>query len=376
MSDQYDAIVLGAGAIGSAATYHLSKRGLDVLALERYGIPHTMGSSHGITRLHSLTKARGGEYVRVAKRAYELWEELESESGETLYHRTGHVRGWPAGGDGHRGRSSDAIEGLEANDLPYEELTGSETNERWPGYDLPEDHEVLFQPDSGFLDPELSISTHVRQAARHGADVRGHERVVDWQADDDGVRVRTEKGAYEGDELVITVGAWAAKFVDELEAVAVPERRVMAWLQPERPELFEPERFPTFSVDVEEGYYYGAPIHRVPGFKFGNRPRVREVIDPDEMSRETTAGEEEVLRGFAERYFPDGAGPTTRMTACIITMTPDEQFVVDRHPDHDNVTFTGGFSGSGFHASSAIGELLAELTTDETPTLDRTAFAL
>lgn len=376
MTDRYDVIVLGVGAIGSAATYHLSLRGREVLGLERHGIPHAMGSSHGISRLHSLSSSRGGEYVRIARRAYELWEALSAATGEELFHRTGHVRAWPADGDGHRGGIDDAIDALEENGLEYERLTGAAVNDRWPGYSLPDDHEVCYQPDSGFLDPEFTVSTHVRQAARHGAEVRAHERVVDWRADDDGVRVRTEKGAYEADELVVTAGAWAATFVEELVGVAVPERRVMAWLQPTDPDRFLPENFPTFSVDIAEGYHYGAPTYRVPGFKVGNRPRVREVIDPDTMSREVTAAEEELLRAFAGRYFPAGAGPTARLTACIVTMTPGERFVVDRHPDHDNVTFTGGFSGSGFHVSSAVGELLADLTTGEEPAVDPAAFAL
>jgi len=376
MTDDYDAIVIGIGAVGSAAAYHLAARGLDTLGLERYGIAHTMGSSHGSTRIHSLTTGRGPDYVPIKRRALDLWRDLEAESGETLFRETGHVRAWPAAGGGHRGGIGDAVAALEAGGVDYERMDGAAANERFPGYGLPPDHEVLFQPDSGFLDPELAISTHARCAARRGATIRAHERVVDWRADGDGVRVRTDQGSYRADDLVLAAGSWAASFVDELEGVAVPERRTMAWLQPREPDAFEPDAFPTFSVDVPEGYYYGTPVYRVPGFKIGNRPRVREVVDPDEMPREATAAEEEVLRDAAERYFPRGAGPTTRLSACLITMTPGEQFVVDRHPDHANVTFTGGFSGSGFHVSAAVGELLADLTTGDDPALDPATFAL
>lgn len=376
MTDDYDAVVIGIGAVGSAAAYHLAARGLDTLGLERYGIPHTMGSSHGSTRIHSLTTGRGPDYVPIKRRALDLWRDLEAESGETLFRETGHVRAWPAAGGGHRGGVADAVAALEASGVDYERTDGAAVNERFPGYDLPPDHEVLYQPDSGFLDPELAISTHARRAARRGATIRAHERVVDWRADDDRVRVRTDQGTYRADDLVLAAGSWAASFVDELDGVAVPERRTMAWLQPREPDAFEPDAFPTFSVDVPEGYYYGTPIHRVPGFKIGNRPRVREVVDPDEMPREATAAEEEVLRDAAGRYFPGGAGPTTRLSACLITMTPGEQFVVDRHPDHANVTFTGGFSGSGFHVSAAVGELLADLTTGDEPALDPATFAL
>lgn len=376
MTDRYDVIVVGVGALGSAATYHLARRGVDVLGLERHGIPNSMGSYHGMTRGHSLTKPRP-DYVPMAERALTLWEHLSEEAGERLFRRTGHLRGWP-GGDGraYRGGFEDACEVLDDAGIEFETLTGAETNDRWPGYDLPPEHDVIYQPDSGVLDSELTVSTYVRQAFRHGAEIRAHEPVVDWHHSTESVRVRTSKGSYEADDLVVTAGAWAATLVDEFDGLLVPERRTMAWFQPDDPDRFHPDRFPAFSLDVEEGYYYGAPIHRAPGVKLGNRPLVREVIDPDRMCRAATASEEEVLRRFAERYFPDGAGPTTRMTACTITMTPDERFVIDRHPTYDRVAVAGGFSGSGFHVSSAGGELLADIVTDTEPTLDPETFSL
>ena len=373
----HDVIVAGVGAVGSAACYHLAARGLDVVGIERHGIPHTMGSSHGITRLHSLTSGRSAAYVAAAERALERWRALEAETGETLFVETGHVRGWPAGdGDGHRGGPADARAALDERGVDYELLDGAAANERWPGYELPPDHRVLYQPDSGFLDPELAISAAARAAADRGAEIRAHERVRDWTADGDGVRVRTDRTTHAADRLVLAVGAWAAEFVDDLAAVSVPERRVMCWFQPDEPADFRPGRFPTFSLDVGEGYCYGSPIHRVPGFKIGDRPAERRTVDPETMPRETTAADEARLRRLVESHFPAGAGPVTRRSACVLTMTPDEGFLVDRHPEHPNVLYTGGFSGSGFHTASAVGELLADLATEASPALDPGPFRL
>lgn len=373
---RHDVIVVGVGGVGSAATYHLARRGLDVVGLERFDIPHDMGSSHGVTRSLSLTKSRGPAYVPIAQRALRLWRDLEEECGEQLFHRTGSVRAVPPDGEGHRGTFDDAIRACEVHDLPHDVLTGSELNDRFPGFELPTDHRVIFQPDGGFLDPEACITAHVRRAQAHGATVRAREPVHDWQPIDEGVRVQTGKDTYEADRLVVAAGSWAAEFVDELEAVAVPERRVMAWLQPKEPELYLPDSFPIFSIDVEEGYFYGSPIHRVPGFKFGRRPKIRERVDPDEMPRKTNRQDEEILRAFAERRLPAGAGPTMRMQACIVTMSPDEGFVIDTHPDHPQVSFAAALSGSGFHVSSAVGELLADMATDSDPAVSPEPFGL
>lgn len=374
--NRHDVIVVGVGGIGSAATYHLARRGVDVLGLEQFDIPHEMGSSHGVTRLFTLTKTRGPSYVPIAKRAVKLWQNLEEEREKQLFHRTGAVRAWPADGEGHRGTFKNARNACDDHSIQYDTLSGAELNERFPGFDLPPDHDVIFQPDGGFLDPEACITAHVNAAQTCGATVKARESAFDWQPTDDGVRVRTGKAEYEADKLVVTAGAWASQMIGELEGLAVPERRVMMWLQPKKPDLYLPDAFPIFSLDVEEGYFYGSPTHRVPGFKFGRRPRIRERVDPDAMARETTRQDEEILRSFAERYLPDGAGPTMRMQACIVTMSPDEGFIIDTHPRHPQVNFAAGLSGSGFQVSSAVGELLADMATDEEPAIDPAVFGL
>ena len=376
MSSRYDVITIGVGGVGSAAVYHLADHGLDVLGLEQFGIPHQQGSSHGITRSLSLTKARGPSYVPIAMRAYDLWQDLETESGDDLFFPTGHVRAWPGGGGGHRGTIEDALEGCRAHSLDHETLTGAELNERFPGFDLPADHDVIYQPDGGYLDPEACITAHVQQAQARGAEIRAQEPVRRWEPSGDGVRVETSKGEYEADRLVVTTGAWASKFLDVLADVLVPERRVMVWLQPTDMVKYQPSNFPVFSIDVDEGYYYGSPIHRVPGFKFGRRPRIREAVDPDSMQRAATPQDEEILRRFAEEYLPEGAGPTMRIQTCIVTFSPDSGFLIDSHPDYPQVTFGAGFSGSGFHVSSAVGELLADLATETDPRVDPSPFRL
>jgi sarcosine oxidase len=360
MDRSYDVIVLGVGGMGSAATAHLADRGVDVLGLERYDVPHGYGSSHGVTRIIRLAYYEHPEYVPLLRRAYELWRELETAHDQRLLYRTGSVDAGPAGDPLVEGSKRSC----ESHDIEYERLTSAELTERYPGYQLPEGYEAVFQPDGGFLVPERCIVAHVERAHRAGATIRARERVVDWRATGDGVRVETDAGVYEADRLVITAGAWAARFVDALDEVAVPERQVLGWFQPEKPERFEPDRFPVWNLQVPEGRYYGFPVYGVPGFKLGRYHHREEHVDPDAFEREPTQADERLLREFAERYFPAGAGPTMRLETCLFTNTPDEHFVLDTLPDLPQVTVAAGFSGHGFKFASVVGEILADLALD------------
>jgi sarcosine oxidase len=252
-------------------------------------------------------------------------------------------------------------ESCRLHDLPHEVLTGSELHRRYPGYRLPDDHLALVQPEGGFLAPEKCIVSYVTAAQAHGAEIHARERVLEWEPLEGGVRVRTDRGAYEADKLVVTAGAWDGELVDVLDGLAVPERQVLAWLQPTRPERFRPENFPVFNLLVDEGRFYGFPVHGVPGFKFGKYHHLEEVVDPETLDRETHDHDEQLLRDFAERYFPDGCGPTMDLQTCMFTNTPDNHFVIDVHPDYEQVSFASPCSGHGYKFASVIGEIMADL---------------
>ncbi len=354
----YDAIVLGVGGMGSAACYHLARRGKRVLGLERYDVPHAMGSSHGVNRIIRLAYYEHPSYVPLLRRAYELWRDLETGFGERLLHITGSIDASDRDGEVFHG----SLRSCEIHDLPHEILTSEELTRRYPGYRLPEDHLALFQPDGGFLLSERCIVAHVVAAQVAGAEIRARERVLAWEPAGDGVRIETDRGSYSGERLVVCVGAWIGQLVPEVMGLARPERQVLAWLQPTRPELFEPDRCPVFNLTVPEGRYYGFPVFGVPGFKVGRYHHREEQVDPDAMLREPEAADEALLRAFTSRYFPDAAGPTMALKACLFTNTPDEHFIVDRHPTYPQVILASPCSGHGFKFCSVIGEILADLT--------------
>lgn len=356
-SHRYDVIVIGVGGMGSAAVYHLARRGKRVLGLERYDIPHAMGSSHGVTRIIRLAYYEHPSYVPLLRRSYELWRELEKQFGEKLLYITGSIDAGPEVFEG-------SLMSCELHDLPHEVLTGKQLAERYPAYHLPHDTMALLQPEGGFLLSERCIVAHVMLAMALGAEVHGREKVLDWQPLGDGVRVTTDRATYEADRLVTTAGAWAGQLVESLAGLAVPERQVLAWLHPTRPEWFTPERFPVFNLVVDEGRYYGFPAFSVPGFKFGRYHHLDEQVNPDTVDREGHPRDEQILRAFAEKYFPDGAGPTMALKVCMFTNSPDEHFILDLHPNYPQVSFAAGFSGHGYKFCSLVGEVMADLAID------------
>jgi sarcosine oxidase len=357
VAERYDVVVVGVGGMGSAALYHLACRGKRVLGLERFDVPHEHGSSHGLTRIIRQAYFEHPSYVPLVRRAYELWRELEAEAGEQLLRITGAVEGGPKIFEG-------AVRSSIEHALPYEELDGAEVSRRFPAYRLPDDLRVVYQRDGGFVLPERCILAHVTGARARGAEVRTRERVLEWSTRADGVRVRTDRGEVEADRLVLTAGAYSQDVARLAPGMVVAQRQVLGWLEPVRPELFAPDRFPVFNLALEEGHVYGFPIHGVPGFKLGYYDYEGARGEPDSMRRETTAEDEIPLRRFAERYFPDGAGPVLDLKTCLFELSPDEHFLIDRHPETELAVVGAGFSGHGFKFASVVGEILADLALD------------
>lgn len=362
LPNRFNTIVAGVGGMGSAACYALARRGKRVLGLEQFDIPHLRGSSHGYTRIIRLAYYEHPSYVMLLKRAYELWHDIERVAGETLLHITGSIDAGPADSWVFKGALQSAMQ----YDLPHEVLTGVELAQRFPGYRFPHDILALLQPQGGFLEPERCIVAYANAAMALGAEIHGREKVLAFEpTGEGGVRVRTDRDEYFADSLVITAGAWDAELMPFLRGLAVPERQVLAWLQPRKPELFRPTNFPVFNCLVPEGRFYGFPVHGVPGFKFGKYHHFEETGHPDRLIRgrdgEPRPDDEAMLRDFASRYFPDGVGPTMTLAACMFTNTPDGHFIIDQHPQYPQIVYASPCSGHGYKFASVIGEIMAEL---------------
>jgi sarcosine oxidase len=357
----YDLIVIVVCGMGSATVYHAARRGLKVLGLEQFDNTHDQGSSHGVNRIIRLAYWEDANYVPLLRRAYELWRELENRAGERLLIITGGIDAGREDSATVRG----ALLSCKDHHLPHEQLDAAALRRRFPGYQLAADMVGIYQPDGGFLLSERCIVAHVVSALALGAEVHGRERVVAWRAEGDGVGVTTNRDRYRARKLIVTAGPWARTLVPALHHVAVPERQVMMWTQPIKPDYFRLGAFPVFNFEAPEGRFYGFPVYGIPGVKFGKyRHRGERVDDVEQMDRACHPEDEAVLREGIRRYFPDADGPTMAMKACLFTNSPDEYFIIDRLADNPDVGVAAGFSGHGFKFCSVIGEIMTELMFD------------
>lgn len=368
----FDVVVVGVGAMGSAAASHLARRGRRVLGLDRHGIPNALGSSHGITRIIRLAYAEDPAYVPLLRRAFVLWRDLEARSGERLLVQTGSVDAAPEDDWMFSGSLRSCLE----HDLEHEVLDAAELTRRFPGYRLPESTRALLQPDGGYLLPERCVVAHAESAMAAGAELHGHEPVLGWEEEGDLLVVVTERGRYRTQQVVVAAGAWIDGLVPALSGLAVPERQVLGWFQPVRPERFLPATFPVFNVATDLGRFYGFPRETVPGFKIGRYHHRQETGSPEELRRPPDAVDEALLREAVRAHFPDADGPTLQLQTCLFTNTPDEHFVIDRSPQDPRVVVASPCSGHGFKFAAVVGEVIADLVVDGTTRHDVSLFGI
>lgn len=367
-----DVIIVGAGGMGTAAAAHLATRGQRVLVLERHTLAHDFGSSHGLTRIIRLAYFEHPSYVPLLRRAFELWRGLETRAGERLLHVTGSLDVGAAGSQVFEGSRRSCLE----HDLPHEVLTGRAMRARFPAWRLEDEALAVFQPDGGFLLPERCILAHANQALMAGAVIRTGEPVLDWEARSDRVRVRTAAGTYEAAHVVLAAGAWMASLLPEMASLMKPERQVLGWFAIADGAPFTPERFPVFVHETPAAVYYGFPEHGVSGFKIGKYHHRGQDADPEALDRACHPEDEAALREEVARYFPLANGPLLTSAACMFTNTPDEHFIIDRHPRAPGVLVVSPCSGHGFKFCSVIGEIVADLITRGTTAHDISPFGL
>jgi monomeric sarcosine oxidase len=359
MANHHDVIVIGGGTMGTAAAWALGKRGLRALVLEQFRHVHAMGSHGGKTRIIRHAYAEGAEYVPLVQRADELWLDLEAVTGRRILHRTG---GLDMSGPGDS-QARDARRSAEHWRLPFEWLTGAEVRVRWPQFLIPDDWEACYSPQAGFLVNEEALRGLGDAARALGVTIKEDEPARSWSVDGDAVRVVTDRGTYAADRLIVTAGAWAMRLLGDLGLPLHVRRKTLFWFAVEDPALFAPERFPIFIADSAEAGMYGFPIFDHAGLKVANH-RGGETVDPDAVDRTIRPGEEADVARFVTTMLRGVTPRVVESAVCLYTMTPDEDFVLDRHPSAPGVVFGAGFSGHGFKFATAIGEHLVDLALD------------
>ena len=380
---RFDAIVLGLGAMGSAALYHLARKGNRVLGIDRHSPPHAFGSSHGDTRITRLAIGEGAQYTPLALRSHQLWRELEQATGESLLTSNGGLiissratQAFMHGADFFTSTLAAAAK----YEIEHEVLAAVDLKRRFPQFIVADDVIGYFEPAAGFLRPEACVRAHLEMAAHCGATVARNERVLSFDVSTTTVTVATEHSTYEADTLIIAAGPWLPELIaPDLARRFRISRQVLFWFDIDGPvKPFLPENFPVF-IRVAPGVdqsVYGFPA--LDGARGGIKVGIEQyetTTTPDRIERTVSADEIATMHDqFIVPHLRSLTRTCVRATTCLYTVTRDFGFVIDRHPDSERVIIASPCSGHGFKHSAAIGEALAELVVDGSSALSLSAF--
>lgn len=375
MEKVFDAIVLGLGAMGSAATYQLAKRGASVLGVDQLKPPHELGSTHGDTRVTRVACGEGPEYSAFAKRSHEIWREIEGATGRDLFTQNGMLvisgKGPRAAGHENKEFWETTVAAAEEANVNYEKLDAKSIRERFPAFNVSEGDIAYFDRVSGFVRPESCIEAQLELAAISGATLRFYEKVLHFASAGDEVRVTTAAGTYRAKKLIITAGPWINELL-HLDFKFTITRQVLYWfrLKSETARArFMPERFPVYIWQIPAlQIIYGFPLVGRPeeGVKIATE-QYDVATTPDSVSRSVSPGEiSEMFRTYVSPYFSDLDETCVKAKVCLYTCVPKARFVIDLHPSMKNVVVASPCSGHGFKHSAAIGETLAQMALGQT----------
>lgn len=370
LAKPHSAIIAGLGAMGSAAAFHLARRGIRVVGFDRFAPPHTFGSSHGRSRIIREAYFEDPAYVPLVQRAYELWETLQVEAATPLLLQTGGLM---------IGRSDSQLvagarRSAEKHRLEHEILSAAEVKRRFPCLNPDSDMVAVYEPRAGVLFAEACVRAHLVLAQSRGAQIHAEEPLLSWQADGTGVCVTTERAKYEAEWLIISVGPWAGQLLADLRPPLTVERQVQFWFDPMQARTsLSASRCPVHLWQFDEHQvFYGIP-DLGEGVKVARHHR-GVGGSPDTINREIGAQEIEDMRGLLRRFLPCAAGAFRAAAVCLYTNTPDGHFWIDRHPAHANVLITSPCCGHGFKFASVVGEILADLVTHGRSSFDLSLF--
>ena len=357
-----DVVVVGLGAAGSATLYHLARRGVRVIGVDRFVPPHPYGSTHGGSRIIRRAYFEGRMYAPLLSRAYELWTRLEGEAQAQLITRCGCLN------IAHRDSAmiADAEASARAVGVAVTRMTPEDVRDAFPAYHLRSDEVALFEPDAGTILPERAVAAHLAQAQAHGAAVLTNDSALSWKSNAAGIAITTESRVLHAARMVVTAGA----FIRDVLGRACPpveiERVINAWYSTTAP-IFRPQHFPTFIWEFKGVKSYGVPdLGR--GMKAGLHYHGTLVDDLADLDRRIGDSETDALRKHLRQLFPRYLGPCAVATTCLYTNTPDKHYLIDYLGGTDTRVVVGSAcSGHGFKASAAIGEALADLAMDQSP---------
>jgi sarcosine oxidase len=383
--DKYEIVILGLGAMGSAAAYQSAKRGAKVMGLDRFAPPHVFGSSHGDTRITRLAIGEGAHYTPLALRSHEIWRQIERETGADLLTVTGGliISSRAKTAKLHVDRFFDnTVAAAEAHGIAHQILDASEMRRRFPQFHIRDGEIGYYEPDAGFLRPENCVAAQLALARKHGAAIHTDEKILGFAASHDSVIIETDRAKYAAEKLIIAAGAWLPELLEARYAANFKIfRQVLFWFDVAGPiAQFLPERCPVFIWEPQGAAQglYGFPAIDGPngGVKIATEQYQR-TTTPETVNRAVSPEEISAMyKNYVAPYLPALSPKCIKAVVCLYTVTPDAGFVIDVHPESDRIIIASPCSGHGFKHSAAIGEALAELATEGGSRFDLSAFRL
>ncbi|MFM8284553.1 MAG: N-methyl-L-tryptophan oxidase [Planctomycetaceae bacterium] len=359
-----DVIVIGGGAMGSAAAAEIARRGARVVVLDRFPPPHDRGSSHGESRLIRLAYFEHPDYVPLLRAAYRRWRDLESATGRALLDESGLLIAGPPDGEAIRGTlRAAAVHGLDVDRC--DAATGMA---RFPPLRLPDDWILLHERVGGWLRVEACVQAALDRAVAHGAEIVSGVTALAWREVGDGVVVDTDRGSYQAGRLVIAAGPWAGDLLRLPAMSFVVLRKGLFWIEAAAAARapLAVGAFPCFAFDTPDGFFYGFPSLDGRTLKVAEHSGGAVVTDPLTVDRGVDATERARVERVIGAHLPAVRGPLAKSAVCLYTMSPDGHFILGLHPRHRRVAVAAGFSGHGFKFAPLVGDVLADLALDGT----------
>ncbi len=385
MENKFDTIVLGLGAMGSAAVYQLAKRGNKVLGIDQFSPPHIFGSSNGDTRITRQAIGEGEQYTSIALRSYEIWEELERETGKKLLDKCGGLiisSGAKTAINHVPNFFENTIAAAKKHNIKHEILDSSQIRKQFPQFNVKDDESGYYEYNAGFLRPEECIDAQISLAEKYDATIHKNEKVESFLEKDGIVRVKTNLGEYEAKKLIISAGPWFPALIeDEYSKFFKVIRQVLFWFDVKTSiERFESKNFPIFIWELQgnkQGIYgFPAIDGQNGGVKIASE-QYETTTTADTVNRDVSQEEiKSMYENFVAPYFPDLSEKCVKAVSCLYTVTPDSHFVIDTHPKYPSIILASPCSGHGFKHSAAIGEILAQLAIDGKSKIDISGFSI
>ena len=372
MNNTSDVIIIGLGAMGSATSMFLSHNGIKVIGFDSYSPPHEFGSSLGHTRVIREAYHEGTTYVPIVQRAYEIWFEMNGNSKVPIIETYGGLLIGRKTGD-----IENALKSANKYDIPIKKMTTDEISQKFSVLNPPKEYIGLLESRGGAVFVENSINHMLNTALNNGSIHKYNERVVRWSKKSNYYLVETNLGNYKAEKLVFSSGAWITKLLPTLKLPIKIERQVLFWFSPRKnPDKFKSMNLPNSGWDLDNGLsFYTMPNLENRGFKVAMHHN-GEFVDPDTLIRESNDSDLKMVRGFLEEYIPDGNGELIDSKVCMYTDTPDQDFLIDSHPDDENIIICSPCSGHGFKFTPAIGEICSSLIINNSTKFDLDKFSL